>query len=372
MKRGGTLRTSRQWRSGGDARLRDLFALGLVLAEILSPELARRERSAPGEWVDLPGELGRLARALASSAPAARPSASWAARRAAALLEERESPEAASLRRRAGVRRAYLSVRREDVLASARSERVDVVVPGQPGVWLGEALSLARALAELRGDAVVAGRAELGESTAYGRRRFLVTLIGPLAASWPDSAFADDGSLVERLLALAEQRELESLAFSDLASVTAPERGGSLAETDAVDLALALAGGAADSSVLDEVEARVDSGRASEALSLALARSLRRRGELGRALAVLDRTPGDAARADAAELSRREGGRERCGTRADRVARTAAAAEARGAPLPRQRGASGSRGRTRGRGPLEQTDSAAGARNAGARALVSG
>jgi serine/threonine-protein kinase PknK len=293
---------------GGDARLRDLFALGFVLAEVLSPEFARREHSSSSTpaWTHLPGELGRLARALASSAPAARPSAAWAARRAAALLGEPESAEAAALRRRAAVRRAYLSVRRDDVVAAARFDRVDVVVPGQPGVWLGEALSLARSLAELRGDAAAAGRTELGESTAYGRARLLVTLVGPLAASWPESTFTDDVALVERLLELAGQRELESLAFSDLASAAERERG-SLAETDVVDLALALAAGATESSVLDEVEARVEAGRASEALALALARSLRRRGQLGRALAVLERTPGDAARADAAELSRRAG-----------------------------------------------------------------
>src|SRR6185436_8566546 len=79
---------------GGDARARDLFALGLVLAEIASRSVAESDRPAElARGTAVPGGLARVVRALLSEAPAARPSAAWVAARARQLLPGTGSPE---------------------------------------------------------------------------------------------------------------------------------------------------------------------------------------------------------------------------------------------------------------------------------------
>src|SRR5262249_24120438 len=77
MPRGGTRRylAPELHDAAGDARLRDLYALGLVLAEILSADVRGAERVTPELAQALPGELGRRVAALLSPAPAARPAA---------------------------------------------------------------------------------------------------------------------------------------------------------------------------------------------------------------------------------------------------------------------------------------------------------
>jgi transcriptional regulator with GAF, ATPase, and Fis domain len=308
VPRGGTRRylAPEVQEAGGDARLRDLFALGAVLAELLSPALARAERLPPEFARDLPGELGRLARVLSASAPAARPSARWVQDRARELLAERESVDASAGRRRAAVRRAYLAVRKDEILEAARSDAIEVDVTGEPGLWLREALALARAVAELRKDQGGAAASRLGELSAHGRTRWLVGLIGPSAASWPEGAWGDDAGLAERLLGAVRLRDPESLVFADLV-VEGDRALRDFRASDSVELALGLALDSPDAGLIDELEARSAAGRVPEQLAFALSRRLRRRGELGRALAVLERIPGDEARAEAAELARRAG-----------------------------------------------------------------
>jgi serine/threonine-protein kinase PknK len=292
--------------AGGDARLRDLFALGFVIAELASLELARAERFSGELCQALPGELGHIARALTAAAPAARPSARWVAERARLELGGGETPERLVERRRAAVRRAYLAVRKEEILEAARCEAVEVEVTGEPGLWLREALALARAVAELRKDGAGAPRSRLDELTAYGRARWLVALVGPPAASWLEGAWRDDATLAEHLLAAVAVHAPESLVLADLvAAAERPSRDWPSA--DAVELALALGAGSLEPALLDEIEARARVNAVPLSLALSLARRFRRRGELGRALSLLERLPGDEARAEAAELSRRAG-----------------------------------------------------------------
>jgi serine/threonine-protein kinase PknK len=308
VPRGGTRRylAPEVAESGGDARLRDLWALGFLLAEVVSPELARSERPLPDLIAALPGEVGRVARALLSASPAARPSASWVERRARLAEGSSEGPEQALVRRRASVRRAYLSVRRDEILSAARCQDVELALGGEPARWVAEALRLARAVWVLRSDAPRSGQARLGDLLPLGRLRWLVGLVGAPGAVWPSPAFSDDAALAERLLECVERREPESVTYADLVAPTAvPVR---IAEdVDAVELALGLEHGAVDPLLLDEAETRVTKGVAPLSLALALVRALRRRGQLGRALSLLDRLPGDEALAERAEICRRAG-----------------------------------------------------------------
>ena len=320
LPRGGTRRylAPELAEAAGDARSRDLWALGLVLAELLSPDLRGVERITPEHARALPGELGQRVAALLSPTPAARPQADWLERHARLLSGSLESETEALERRRRAVRRSYLSTRREEILALSKVERPEVRVGGEPRAWLEPALGLGRAVAELGSDGASVPHGELGELTPYGRSRWLVTLVGPAAAAWPDGNFTSDEELALRLLAAVREREPESLVFADLvgsgARKTAP-----LVEADLVELALLLEGGALDAQLFDEGERRVESGAASKAFALSLARALSRRGHTGRSLAVLERSATPEAEAEAAELLRRMGDAAAAEERARRV-----------------------------------------------------
>ena len=308
LPRGGTRRylAPELAEAAGDARSRDLYALGLVLAEILSPELRRAERVSEELVRALPGDFGQRVAALLSPAPGARPQASWIERHARYALGSHETPEAALERRRSAVRRAYLAARREEIWALSKATELELTVVGAPGVWLEAALALGRAVAELASDGAGSARGELRDLSGYGRSRFLVTLVGPSAAAWPEAGFTSDAELVARLLAAVAEREPESLVFADLAGGAARVTL-SLAEADVVDLALALEGGALDARLFDEGERRVEAGAAPNAFALSLARALARRGQTGRALAVIEHSATLEAQAESAELLRRVG-----------------------------------------------------------------
>jgi transcriptional regulator with GAF, ATPase, and Fis domain/tetratricopeptide (TPR) repeat protein len=292
--------------AAGDARLRDLYALGLVLAELLSPAVRRAERMTPELAQTLSGELGGRVRALLSLAPAARPAAEWLERHARRLAGSAEAPGVILERRRAAVRRAYLAVRREELLAVAKLTEVELELTGEPRVWLERALGLARAVAELASDGASIGRGRLGNLGGHGRTRWLASLVGPAAVAWPAGTWADDDELAQRLASAVADREPSSLVFADIEGGT-PRQSAPWADADSVELALALEGGHVDAALFDETETRVEAGTAPPALALGLGRALGRRAQLGRALAVLGRVAGAQAGAEAAELLRRAG-----------------------------------------------------------------
>ncbi|HVJ18650.1 MAG TPA: sigma 54-interacting transcriptional regulator [Polyangiaceae bacterium] len=273
-----------------DARQRDLWALGRVLSELF-------EGPAPAPF-------STLLPALMAAAPAARPSASWLRRQALVALGETtfsDSPERRSRR----VKHGYLALRRAELMAAARAPRCEIRVPGLPGAWLQAALEVAREVALLRADPA---RAEadtvLAELSALGRARWLVTLVGPAAAHWPVLELGDE-ALSGRLLDVAARGELERLTWSELqARPRVPARWETSGE--ALELGLALENGDPDPALLDAAEERLRPG-GDLGLGLALARALRRRGQLGRALHLLQRWSSPEAGAEAAELARRAG-----------------------------------------------------------------
>ncbi|HEV8548743.1 MAG TPA: protein kinase, partial [Polyangiaceae bacterium] len=320
VPRGGTRRylAPELLEAAGDARARDLYAFGLVLAEILSEEFRHAERPAELSATVLPGELGARVAVLLSPAPGARPQADWLERHARRWLGSEESQAERFERRRRAVRRAYLATRREEILALSRVLEPELLVTGEPRAWLESALELGRAVIELGSDGVGVAHGELGDLTPYGRSRWLVTLVGPSAAAWPDGGASSDAELAARLFAALNEREPASLVYADLAGGAAPGTGAA-SESDLVALALALEGGAVDAQLFDEGERVVDEGAGSKAFVLALARALARRAQYGRALAVLAKSAAPEALAETAELFRRIGDAASAEERASQV-----------------------------------------------------
>jgi serine/threonine-protein kinase PknK len=326
--KGGTLRyLAPEWSSpdapdgGGDARARDLWALGLVIAEVASEEVGASATPAGSARAVRPSkELDALIRALLSETARGRPPADWACRRAREALGQPESDPEVVARRRREVRRAYLAIRGPEVARRARGLLVDVGVSGTPGAWLkGRALLLERAR-ELRGGIAPSERKLLVDLDALGRARVLTALIGSAAARWPAVIADSDEAFVDRLLALSEHRDPRGFTLADLSGLgPASGRGAdgdgesrSVAE-EPIALAIALGGAAPSPLVLDRAEGYVGTHDAPLALVLALGRALRLAGHPGRALTILDRRDEAEARVEAAECARRTGDRARIG-----------------------------------------------------------
>jgi serine/threonine-protein kinase PknK len=107
----------------GDARARDLLALGTVLAELVAPEVrAAADPIAAARAAALPAPLDEICGALLSRSPTARASASWVAG-AAHAARGTTSGERAERDARA-VRASYLRLRRHD-LATASAAAPD-------------------------------------------------------------------------------------------------------------------------------------------------------------------------------------------------------------------------------------------------------
>ena len=136
------------------------------------------------------------------------------------------------------------------------------------------------------------------------RGRFLVALVGPVAASWPALRELPEERLLARLLELSAAREPESFTLAALEhGLTGDEPSSS--PVTAVDVALALRGALPDPSWLDRGESLVLRAGGPLSLALSLARAFRLRGELGRALSFLGELSDVEARVASAELCRR-------------------------------------------------------------------
>jgi len=269
------------FRSGdGDARARDLWALGVTLLELLEP--ASREMT-PLDFVwSAHTELSAIVRALLTKAPGARPSAAWVVRRARALAGD-ENAENAAISRRAAIERSYLNTRRDEIFQAVRRGGVRIEVTGPGRAWLTHACELAQGIVKLRGltpePEPIAPIAALTDS---GRARFLVSLVGPAAASWPIAEGTSEAAWLERLLGLAETSEPESFTLAAIERGVTPAPIASHA--GAVEIALALGAPHPDPAWLDRGETVVRRDHGPLGFALALARAFRLRGELGRAL----------------------------------------------------------------------------------------
>jgi serine/threonine-protein kinase PknK len=285
----------------GDARARDLWALGVTLLEVLSPD-AVGQPVVELSW-ESASELAPVVRALLVRAPGARPSASWVFRRAQSISELRDAVSTAD-RGRAAVRRSYLATRQTEIFQAARHSGSELSLTGPARAWLEDSCALAAGILKLRGTGPQSGAApELRELGDSGRARFLVALIGPGAASWPGLRELDEASLLTRLLQLAERSVPESFTLAGIEQGNVPEPVAPNAS--AVDVALALRSAHPDPAWLDLGETLVRRAAGPLGLALALARVFRLRGELGRALAFLAAFPELEARVASAELCRR-------------------------------------------------------------------
>jgi len=292
--------------AGGDARARDLWALGVTLLEILQPEAAGRKMH--GFEVRVHGALAPVVRALLAAAPGARPSASWVFHRAlAGAADASDAPDAnGALRRRASVRRCYLSTRKNELFVAASSKGTLIALEGIAAEWVAECRRLAEGILRLRGRAASDLPAPpIAPLDALSRARFLVALVGPAAASWPALRDLGEEQLLLRLLDLAEQREPESFTLAAIEHGAAPDLPRAGGDVSAVDVALALRSALPEPAWLESGESLVNREGGPLSLALALARAFRLRGELGRALSFLSGFPQIDARIASAELCRR-------------------------------------------------------------------
>ncbi|MDB4945728.1 MAG: Response regulator of zinc sigma-54-dependent two-component system, partial [Labilithrix sp.] len=307
----------------------DLFALGLVLAEIEEPSLAGVADPAAGRAAERASHgdptLDAWIAALLAAAPGARPAASWVADRAAQALGLTRDEEEAREERRARVRRTYLAVRRAEIRAGAL---VDGAITGAPRAWLERAIGAATLAASVDGgeagaavekpglEGAAVEPARLRPLDALGRARWLVALVGPAAASWPDED-VEDGVLASRLESLAAERSAGSWTADDVrAPVAARIPGGhtvaSANDPDWLALTRALLEAYPSDATLAAAEDAVATSRAPLSVVHDLGAALLRRGDIGRAfVAVRSIAQGAEAPAElallGAEIARRRG-----------------------------------------------------------------
>jgi serine/threonine-protein kinase PknK len=284
----------------GDARRRDLFALGVVLAELLEPTLSNVEQA--GERLPRGDALAEVARALLQRAPSARPSAAWVSKRAEAAGAA-VFPASGERGERA-VRRAYRFARRRELVDLSRSSHGELRVGPLAKSVLLPVLELLTKIRALRGQAN-AGAAELSELDALGQSRFLVALVGVAASSWPRLPLSTDDELLERATRAVAQRSPQALGFLDFEHGSRVEARAPLLEP--LSLALSLREPTVSDASVDAAEDLVRAGAAPQALLLELSRVLRLRGELGRAVALLEGQTSPEMRVELAELWRRAG-----------------------------------------------------------------
>jgi transcriptional regulator with GAF, ATPase, and Fis domain/tetratricopeptide (TPR) repeat protein len=309
----------------------DMWSLGVVLAELLHPELAAAgdpvaalraigaSGREPDRWVD----------ALLAIAAGGRPSASWLATRAASFLGLRADEGEGERGRQERVRRSYLRERARDVVAGAT---VADGVAGPARAWLEDAIAWETKLATARDGRPTAQHPAppLRPLSPLRRARWLVALIGPSAAAWPlPPAAADDGALASRLLDLARGRDPSAWTRGDVfdsAEVASPPQAAPASE-DSGDRAPRLVRELAQPEprpwAIAAAEDDLARGAAPPTLVLQLATSLLRAGEVGRAWAALRAAVGPEADALRSEVARRRGDTERA-----RAAAEAAAASA--------------------------------------------
>jgi len=310
---GGTMRyLAPEMRRGEPATpAADLYALGLVLAEVLLPAIA--EASDPAAAVaraNLAAPFDGWIAALLADAPGARPSAAWLATRAARFLDLAPDAGEAIAARRARVRRAYLAVRADDLRAGAG---IATVITGEPRAWLEESIALADRLAPHSDDLQELAIEPLD---SLGIARWLVALVGPAASSWalPERS---ESELAERLLTLSIAAAPEAWTLDDVSGAEpsdsdpggAVTKGASLADRW-LTLTRELLVPRPRADALAAAEDAVAEGGAPASLVLDLGHALLRRGEVGRAFATLS-----AASIDdhgeltllGAELARRRG-----------------------------------------------------------------
>lgn len=322
----------------GDARARDMLALGVVLVELVKDEVALSpEPLLLARDTRLGGPLGRIAAALLAPEPAARPSARWVLETAADAIRRRPAapPDAGNApeRWRRSVRATYLRIRSRQI-GRVRSVHGDVSTWAREAVALADRLrSLCHACGAAPPEPVAAEpRGLLEPIDAEQRQQWLAGLVGPAALDWASACVmgASERDLAETLSALASRARPATWSLTDV-EYALSERGSrqpakderqsveghpqlrdpqggetALAPLDAgtaAELALAVSGLPLDERALRTVERLSDD--APVALVLAAADALRLAGQLGRARSLVMGRRLDGA--IAADILRRSG-----------------------------------------------------------------
>jgi serine/threonine-protein kinase PknK len=271
----------------GDRRARDLLALGLVIAELMSDEVAASDTLVQTvRKTQLPTPFDAICSALVTKNPSARPTAFWVAETTRALIGAHTINTIAerSARDARRVRATYLAVRRNEL-------GPDVTAGKGTVSWLSEALDLlekARSIQTIDSTTErrsTVGPKELGPLDADGVSRWLVALVGSAAVGWPVGTLAslDEsalGTALERL-AKAVQPEVWTLADVEGAVVgkslttrSDEANAGRLDPEDIAQLSLAIANVPADPQAILRIERSRD---APPTLVLAAADALRAR-----------------------------------------------------------------------------------------------
>lgn len=299
-----------------DARARDLWALGMVLAEMRDPTAGERLPDAVATSVGGSGPLPEIIELLLAKCPGARPPASWVVQRLNALLAVERPRDELVAQRHSRVRRVYLGVRRNELRQAAHARRTTITVEGVAREWIERCLSILDGIDQMRALAKSDEMISLSDLDATSRLRFFVELIGPVAASWPIDSRISDARLLERLLDATTTREPHALTLQTLEVTTAPDAA---SLRSPVELALQLVQGPPRADVMDALEAHCLSEEVPVALRLTLGRCLRLVGQTARALAVFSRDASPACQAEAAETARRAGDVEGALQRAKRL-----------------------------------------------------
>lgn len=306
----------------GDSRARDLLALGVVIAELVSEHVAASTFPIDGaRTARLPVPFDALCTALVTPNPAARPTAFWVAETARSFLCAPTIDSAAERADRDArrIRATYLAIRRDELVPFATA--------GQGTArWLGEALECLRRVRSLRiapsaaNDVAVAESArELMPLDADGWTRWLTALVGSSAIAWPLSSLTSqaEDSAASALEQLARTLPPEAWTFADVEATllgkTAAKRVSTVQSEETLDgeviaqLSLAIADVPPAQLAIQRIEREHE---APPTLVLAAADALRRLGQFGRARHLVLRACDLGARGAhglAAEIVRRAG-----------------------------------------------------------------
>jgi serine/threonine-protein kinase PknK len=293
--------------TGSDARARDLWALGLTLAELADQRVAQSDD--PAERVrtcQLDPRLERLVRPLLRAAGGARPAADWVHRQAAHALGERESSDERRLRALTALRRAYLSIRRPWLERAARGDTLELRVAGLAEQWLARAAAIMADVGRVRGVTSAAGehrRLVVEDLGALDQERLLLRLIGPSERALGKLAAASDAELLELL-----SRSIDEQTPRNVAGLVLPAKARAAQLPDADDpvaISIALSQGVPSPQVLERAEQYLERHPSSHSLGLLVARTHCLQHQLGRALGILDQLGGLEAGVEAAEIARR-------------------------------------------------------------------
>ncbi len=195
----------------------DVYALGVVLLEVLAPEVGDE---VPELWhlKNLAPAWGKLLSVMLLGAPGLRPTMDFVSEEARWLGLVPFESETGGL---SVLRRHYIAVRALDFL-STRGASGRNFPEGLPGAWLRRLVELEDRILEVESGRGVTSRRGTSVSTegiscelsAHDRSRFLARLIGPHAADYR-IAVARDEELIETLLSVGKGRDFRSLIRAD-------------------------------------------------------------------------------------------------------------------------------------------------------------